>query len=95
MLRLVDDNAFGIVLSPIEERVKALCVHLTDEGFRKLEQWREIAGDDFETYVSSRINNGFDTFYCQIPFGISPISTKVIDLRSEEEVVGQPFFCYQ
>jgi len=91
MLRLNDDNSFGIVLSPREQGIKALCVHLTEDGYSKLKNYYELAKSNtkFFQYACARINDSCDTYYCQIPFVISPDATTVADLRSSEEVIGQ------
>jgi len=86
-LRLMDDNSFGIVISPREKGVKLLCVHLTDEGFVRMRNWNAQTGINFESYVSTRLSNSFGSMnmYCQIPFELDSVPTKVLDLRTREE----------
>ena len=87
-MRLIDDNSFGIVISPREKGVKLLCVHLTDEGFRRMRNWYAEAGINFESYVSTRLSNSLSSMnmYCQIPFQLDSVPTKVLDLRTREEI---------
>ena len=42
---------------------------------------------DIKNYVTSKIHSSLCKFYCQIPFRICHCT--VVDLRNEEEVVGQ------
>jgi len=84
------DDTFGIVLSPRRSGVKALCVHLTDQGFQVMERYLQIAGrESFKDYASARIENSSQEFYCQIPFQITDVPASVVDYRTTQEVVGQ------
>ena len=89
MHRLQNEDAFGIVLSPRKQGIKALCVHLTNQGFLKLKNYYEIAKHNFFEYACARIKDGTDAYYCQIPFQVSADPTIVCDMRSPEEVIGQ------
>ena len=83
-------KSFGIVISPRQEGVKALCVHLTDEAFVRMKRYEEIADGDLKGYLKTRLREGLEnTFYCQIPFQISSVPCTVADVRDSEEVVGQ------
>jgi len=70
------DWCWCIVVSPRREGIKVLCVHLTEKGFEKLDNYRELAGDSgmsFQQYASMRINASQQEYYCQIPFTISSV----------------------
>jgi len=72
-LRKQDYHSFGIVLSPRRNGVKALCVHLTDNGFEMMKNYEACAKEDFKEYAVSRIESSMQTFYCQIPFQMSNV----------------------
>jgi len=88
--RCVDDNSFGIVISPRQEGVKLLCVHLTDDGFRRMSVWyRQTGGNfsNFKSYVSTRLSHSFIPLYCQVPFRVAPVPTIIADLHTTKELV--------
>ena len=69
--------------------IKALCVHLTEEGYSTLKNYYEGAKDRFVDYASERKHDSTRKFYCQIPFRISNVLSVVSDLRGKGEVEGQ------
>ena len=89
-LRCENPDSFAIVLSPRKEGVKALCVHLTDDGFSRLDHYKQVAEGDFVQYVKARIGGSTHTFYCQIPFSISTVcNVMTADLRDPDDVISQ------
>ena len=83
-------SAHRLISFSVEHSADAM-FHLTEHGFSKLESYFDRAeGENFNEYMSSRIENSSDTFYCQIPFKVSPAHpTIAVDLREDEEVLGQ------
>jgi len=97
-LRCQNPDSFAIVLSPRKKGVKALCVHLTDAGFAKLNTYwpmtnssPSLRNEGFFKFASSRIHESSCTFYCQIPFRIIDEDPDFIaaDFREDAEVTGQ------
>ncbi len=85
-------HSFGIVLSPRAEGVKALCVHLTDDGFEEIGRYCNeamVEGKDTKDHVSVRLQGSVRKYYCQIPFTTSSEPCTLLDLRSRDEVIGQ------
>ena len=82
-------QAFGIVLSPRGEGLKALCVHLTQKGFRLVARFCQEATRmkvDVMQYALSQISASHEKLYCQVPFDISSEPCHVVYLRGKEVV---------
>ena len=82
-------QAFGIVLSPRGEGLKALCVHLTQNGFRLVARFCQEATRmkvDVMQYALSQISASHEKLYCQVPFDISSEPCHVVYLRGKEVV---------
>ena len=92
-LNLIHPDLFGIVLSPRVEGIKALCVHLTAAGAKRVQEYFQETQDlkvaDPVGYVRHSISQSVEEYYVQIPFQVADESSHVVDLRSEEEVKGQ------
>jgi len=82
----------GIVISPRNKGLKALCVHITQAGYDEVLNYCREATEQHEyvgKYVTSRIALSSMKFYCQIPFDISTDPCFVVDFRSSREVTTQ------
>ena len=91
-------NSFGIVISPRGKGPKVLCVRLTREGRNEIQALFHEEGArglnliDAAAAVHLKIAVSDKVFYRQIPFQLSHAqedSTLVVDLRGEDEVLGQ------
>lgn len=96
-IALTNRSSFGIVISPRMEGVKALCVHLTDEGFNWIDNFVNYLNrteknlKDYKSKVISFVDECSRDmkFYCQIPFTISYDECQLLDFWSNEKVVGR------
>ena len=91
-LQKLDSRMFGIVLSPVKQGVKGLCVHLTREGMDHIDTLYANARASHATNERAFVMSNIDSSrkcYCQIPFSVSYEPCKVADFRSRNEVVGQ------
>jgi len=90
-----NSDSFDIVISPRMEGIKLLCVHLSNEGMQRIKEIHEEAMQAGHTeiagYVIPRIQQTptRSKFYCQIPFKVSGDRCHIVDLRFQQEVVGQ------
>ena len=85
-------HSFGIVISPRGEGLKALTVHLTEDGFEETGRYcneAEVRGTNAKEYVTTRIHSSTKKFYCQIPFSTSSETCQVVDLRGKDDVISQ------
>ncbi len=78
---------FAIVLSPKRNGLKALCLHLTRDGFNKIEKYKSTAIDkelDPKRFIADKMLLSKHTFYCQIPFIVTETKSTVFDYRGDE-----------
>jgi len=89
---------FAVVISPINQGVKALCVRLTDlgrntirsfEGVDVLDELDQQLGPLDEKQIIEKIENSSHKFYTQIPFDLVLGECHVVDYRSKEEISSQ------
>jgi len=97
---LLNPRSYAIVLSPRNEGVKALCVRLTQDGFRMIEEYYEegltvsSSYRDVALFVAGRINQAREhdqtaPFYCQVEFRMTHDPCIVAHLRDERDEMGQ------
>ena len=86
-----DNLPFGIVFSPRNKGLKALCVRLTNDGFLEVERVFADArrnNKPVDDCLKDNLRNSAN-IYAQIPFNISYESCTVVDLRDRSDVVSQ------
>ena len=83
-------HIFAFVLSPRARGLKCLCVSLTKDGLRNIDdmyEFENIGGDDLPQIICEEYHIG--PLYCQVPFKVDELHCHVADLREEDSVIRQ------